>query len=279
MSTVLKAGSRGDAVKTLQRALGGAGRRRGVRRAHDRRGQGVPEGPPAGRRPVSSDGKVWQALENRDYPLRAYYGTVLKAGSQRRGGHGAAEGAADQGRRQLRPGARRCRQGPPGPRQAGADRCGRHPHLAGPRGRAAPPLGLEGHASGTPSEASRAARPPSGSGPRDSTTEPSTDHAPRAWRSTLAERRSAAVCTRTTARPVPLRHNGFVCRVARLRRQGEVAGSRLLPRAELVGIRRQLAWPRPSRPAGTGALGAAGQGSQGDEDGGAGPRRRPRGRR
>ena len=29
-----------------------------------------------------ADTKVWQALENRDYPLRAYYGTVLKVGAK-----------------------------------------------------------------------------------------------------------------------------------------------------------------------------------------------------
>ena len=83
-STVLQAGSRGPAVKTLQRALGGLavdgafGARttaavKAFQKSHQLAQTGV------------VDGKVWQALENRDYPLRAYYGTVLRTGS-----HGSA---------------------------------------------------------------------------------------------------------------------------------------------------------------------------------------------
>lgn len=81
MSTVLKAGARGTAVKTLQRALGGVavdgafGARttaavQAFQKAHGLAQTGV------------ADTKVWQALENRDYPLRAYYGTVLKVGAK-----------------------------------------------------------------------------------------------------------------------------------------------------------------------------------------------------
>ena len=84
MSTVLKAGSRGTAVKSLQRALGGVavdgafGARttaavKAFQKSHQHAQTGV------------VDAKVWRALENRDYPLRAYYGTVLKVGS-----HGTA---------------------------------------------------------------------------------------------------------------------------------------------------------------------------------------------
>lgn len=83
MSTVLKAGSKGTAVKTVQRAIGGVavdgafGARttaavKAFQKAHRLPQTGV------------VDAKVWQALENRDYPLRGHYGTVLKAGS-----HGA----------------------------------------------------------------------------------------------------------------------------------------------------------------------------------------------
>ncbi|SDP28359.1 Peptidoglycan-binding (PGRP) domain of peptidoglycan hydrolases-containing protein [Pedococcus dokdonensis] len=81
MSTVLRNGSRGAGVKTLQRALGGlsvdgafgprtASAVKAFQKSHHLAQTGV------------VDSKVWQALENRDYPLRAYYGTVLKPGSR-----------------------------------------------------------------------------------------------------------------------------------------------------------------------------------------------------
>jgi peptidoglycan hydrolase-like protein with peptidoglycan-binding domain len=81
MGTVLKAGSQGAAVKTLQRALGGVavdgafGARttaavKAFQKSHHLGQTGV------------VDGAVWRALEARDYPLRAYYSTVLRTGSR-----------------------------------------------------------------------------------------------------------------------------------------------------------------------------------------------------
>ncbi|KQU69396.1 hypothetical protein ASD62_16270 [Phycicoccus sp. Root563] len=81
MSTVLRTGSRGDAVKVLQRALGGlavdgaygartASAVSAFQRSHHLGDTGV------------TDSKVWKALEARDYPLRGYYSTVVKKGSK-----------------------------------------------------------------------------------------------------------------------------------------------------------------------------------------------------
>jgi peptidoglycan hydrolase-like protein with peptidoglycan-binding domain len=81
MSTVLRVGSRGTAVKTLQRALGGlsvdgaygartAAAVKGFQKAHRLTATGV------------TDAAVWRALEQRDYPFRGYYSTVLRIGSR-----------------------------------------------------------------------------------------------------------------------------------------------------------------------------------------------------
>ena len=81
MSTVLKAGSRGAAVKTVQRALGGVavdgafGARTTSAVTAFQKSHGLPQ-------TGVVDTKVWQALENRDYPLRTYYDTVLRVGSR-----------------------------------------------------------------------------------------------------------------------------------------------------------------------------------------------------
>ncbi|WP_270886452.1 peptidoglycan-binding domain-containing protein [Pedococcus sp. 5OH_020] len=91
MSTVLRAGSRGAAVKTLQRALGGVA----VDGAYGARTvAAVSAFQKAHRLPTTgvTDAKVWQALERRDYPLRAYYATVLRPGSR-----GAAVTALQKG--------------------------------------------------------------------------------------------------------------------------------------------------------------------------------------
>ncbi|MGA8979331.1 MAG: peptidoglycan-binding protein [Pedococcus sp.] len=80
LSTVLRTGSRGEAVKALQRALGGlavdggygprtAGAVTAFQKAHHLPATGV------------TDATVWKALEARDYPLRGLYSTVLKQGS------------------------------------------------------------------------------------------------------------------------------------------------------------------------------------------------------
>jgi peptidoglycan hydrolase-like protein with peptidoglycan-binding domain len=79
MSTVLKAGSKGSAVKTLQRALGGVA----VDGAFGARTTAAVKAFQKSRGLAQTgvvDSKVWRALENRDYPFLAYYGTVLKAG-------------------------------------------------------------------------------------------------------------------------------------------------------------------------------------------------------
>jgi peptidoglycan hydrolase-like protein with peptidoglycan-binding domain len=79
-STVLRQGSSGNAVRVLQRALGGLavdgayGPRTtaavtAFQKAHHLPATGV------------ADARVWKALEARDYPLLAYRSTVLKRGS------------------------------------------------------------------------------------------------------------------------------------------------------------------------------------------------------
>ncbi len=80
-STVLKVGSQGNAVKTLQRALGGLA----VDGAYGARTAAAVKGFQKARKLAQTgvtDARVWQALEDRDYPLRGYYGTVLKVGSK-----------------------------------------------------------------------------------------------------------------------------------------------------------------------------------------------------
>ncbi len=95
-----QAGSRGDAVKTLQRALGGwpstapSGRARPPRSRRSRR-------PTDSARTGVVDRAVWTALENRDYPMRAYYGTVLQGRLARCCGDQPPEGVAAQGRRRV----------------------------------------------------------------------------------------------------------------------------------------------------------------------------------
>ena len=80
MSTVLKVGSRGNAVRVLQRALGGLavdgayGHRTATAVAAFQRARRLPTTGVA-------DGRVWQALEARDYPHLRYYGVVLRKGS------------------------------------------------------------------------------------------------------------------------------------------------------------------------------------------------------
>ena len=131
-----------------------------------------------------TDTKVWQALENRDYPLRAYYGTVLKVGSK-----GTAVVALQKALRITADGAY-------GPQTQAAVKAlqGRaklartgvvaDPHVEGARGRAAQALtaqALGGHAlGGAAGRHEHLGR----RGPRESTTEPSTAQA--------AERRRAA---------------------------------------------------------------------------------------
>src|SRR5690606_32394371 len=77
MGTVLRSGSKGSTVRTLQRALGGlavdgaygpktTAAVKAFQKSHRLSATGV------------TDRKVWQALEDRDYPLRAHYNTVLK---------------------------------------------------------------------------------------------------------------------------------------------------------------------------------------------------------
>jgi peptidoglycan hydrolase-like protein with peptidoglycan-binding domain len=81
LTTVLRPGSRGAAVKTLQRALGGLA----VDGAYGPRTAAVVKAfQKSHRLPVTgvADTKVWRALEARDYPLHAYYDTVLRTGSR-----------------------------------------------------------------------------------------------------------------------------------------------------------------------------------------------------
>jgi peptidoglycan hydrolase-like protein with peptidoglycan-binding domain len=80
-STVLRVGSTGNAVKALQRALGGLS----VDGAYGARTAAAVKAFQKARKLAQNgvtDAKVWQALEDRDYPLRAHYGTVLKVGSR-----------------------------------------------------------------------------------------------------------------------------------------------------------------------------------------------------
>lgn len=81
LGTVLREGSRGAAVRTLQRGLGGLavdgvfGARTsaavtGFQRAHHLKATGV------------VDRAVWKALEAKENPLLAYRGTVLRTGSR-----------------------------------------------------------------------------------------------------------------------------------------------------------------------------------------------------
>jgi peptidoglycan hydrolase-like protein with peptidoglycan-binding domain len=81
LSTTLRPGAKGTAVKALQRALGGiavdgtygpktVAAVKAFQKAHGLAVTGV------------TDTRVWQALEARDYPLRAYYSTVLRPGSR-----------------------------------------------------------------------------------------------------------------------------------------------------------------------------------------------------
>lgn len=99
IGTVLRSGSKGTAVKTLQRSLGGLavdgayGARtvaavKAFQKAHKLAATGV------------TDAAVWRALENRDYPLRGYYSTVLRVGSR-----GAAVVALQKGLRITADGA------------------------------------------------------------------------------------------------------------------------------------------------------------------------------
>lgn len=80
MGTTLKSGSRGEPVKTLQRALGGLtvdgafGARTqaavvAFQKAHQLKATGVVER------------ATWTALERRDYPMKSFYGTVVRLGS------------------------------------------------------------------------------------------------------------------------------------------------------------------------------------------------------
>ncbi|GAB3434284.1 hypothetical protein GCM10027517_02180 [Phycicoccus ginsengisoli] len=81
ITTVLRSGSRGAAVKSLQRALGGVA----VDGAYGPRTVAAVQAFQRGQRlPVTgvTDAKVWRALERRDHPLTAYYDTVLRAGSR-----------------------------------------------------------------------------------------------------------------------------------------------------------------------------------------------------
>jgi len=92
-STPLRQGSRGAAVRTLQRALGGIA----VDGAYGPRTTAAVKSFQRGHHlPVTGvvDAKVWRALEARDFPLRGYYNTVLRQGSR-----GAAVTALQKGLR------------------------------------------------------------------------------------------------------------------------------------------------------------------------------------
>ena len=93
ISTLLRQGSRGAAVRTLQRALGGLA----VDGAYGPRTTAAVKSFQRGHHlPVTGavDAKVWRALETRDYPLRGYYDTVLRQGAR-----GAAVTALQKGLR------------------------------------------------------------------------------------------------------------------------------------------------------------------------------------
>ncbi|MCE1179839.1 MAG: peptidoglycan-binding protein [Micrococcales bacterium] len=80
LSAVLRSGSRGEAVKVLQRGLGGLevdgafGSRTAAALSAFQRGKGLPG-------TGVTDSASWRALEARDYPLRSYYGVVARNGS------------------------------------------------------------------------------------------------------------------------------------------------------------------------------------------------------
>jgi peptidoglycan hydrolase-like protein with peptidoglycan-binding domain len=81
LSTTLKAGAKGNAVKALQRALGGVA----VDGAYGPKTVAAVKAFQKARGLATTgvtDTAVWQALEARDYPLRAYYSTVLRPGSR-----------------------------------------------------------------------------------------------------------------------------------------------------------------------------------------------------
>ena len=80
MGTVLRTGSRGDAVKVLQRALGGLAVDGGY---GPRTAAAVTAFQKARKLPATgvTDSRVWKALEDRDFPLRAHYAVVLRKGS------------------------------------------------------------------------------------------------------------------------------------------------------------------------------------------------------
>ncbi|XVX19314.1 peptidoglycan-binding domain-containing protein [Actinomycetota bacterium] len=80
LSTVLRTGSRGEAVKVLQRGIGGVvvdgayGSRTASAVAAFQKSKGLPG-------TGVTDSATWKALEARDYPLRAHYGVVVKRAS------------------------------------------------------------------------------------------------------------------------------------------------------------------------------------------------------
>jgi peptidoglycan hydrolase-like protein with peptidoglycan-binding domain len=81
MGTVLKTGARGESVKALQRALGGLS----VDGQYgDRTATAVKTFQKANQLKVTgvADKPLWTALERRDYPMKPYYGTVLRLGSE-----------------------------------------------------------------------------------------------------------------------------------------------------------------------------------------------------
>ncbi|MBK9475295.1 MAG: peptidoglycan-binding protein [Tetrasphaera sp.] len=79
-STTLALGAKGDPVKVLQRGLGGLavdGNFGPLTRARLMAVQASLKLPATG----VADARTWAALEARDYPLRAYWGTTLRRGS------------------------------------------------------------------------------------------------------------------------------------------------------------------------------------------------------
>ena len=78
--SVLRSGSTGEAVKALQRALGGLA----VDGAYGTRtASAVSTFQKSARLKATgvADSAVWRALEARDYPFKGYYGKVLRLGS------------------------------------------------------------------------------------------------------------------------------------------------------------------------------------------------------
>jgi peptidoglycan hydrolase-like protein with peptidoglycan-binding domain len=81
MSTTLRQGSRGAAVRSLQRALGGLA----VDGAYGPRTTAAVKSFQRGHQlPVTGvvDARLWRALKVRDHPLAAHYSTVLRLGSR-----------------------------------------------------------------------------------------------------------------------------------------------------------------------------------------------------